>query len=77
MLNDQMLNLLSEKVDELGYTNAYVKGSDISKLKAYLDNDFIPHLVLKDLSQEEIAALSREQLQVYYEDYESHMKRMK
>ena len=67
----------SDKVDELGYTNAYVKASDLIALRAYLDEAFIPHLQLKGLSDEEIAAIPEEILKAYYEEYDAHMNRMR
>ncbi|MCR5793895.1 MAG: hypothetical protein K6G61_00935 [Solobacterium sp.] len=77
LINEQIIQIFSARVDELGYTNAYVSASDLPALQAYLDEDFIPHLLTKGLSEEEIASIPREDLKVYYEDYESHMIRMK
>ena len=76
LLNEQLLRVFSDKVDELGYTNAYVKASDPAALKTYFDEAFIPHLQLKGLSEEEIAAAPKEDLKAYYEEYDAHMKRM-
>ena len=45
--------------------------------KKHLDEDFIPHLQLKGLSEEDIAGIPKEELKAYYEEYEAHMKRMK
>ena len=77
LVNDQIVRVFADIVDELGYTNAYIKASDYPALKAYLDEDFIPHLQLKGLSEEEIAAIPKEELKAYYEEYNAHMKRMK
>ena len=77
LINDQIVSVFSDKVDELGYTNAYVKASDLTALKTYLDEDFVPHLQLKGLSEEEIAAIPEEVLKAYYEEYDAHMNRMK
>lgn len=77
LINDQILRVFSEKVDELGYTNAYVKASDLTALREYFDEEFVPHLPLKGLSEEEIAAIPKENLKAYYEEYDAHMKRMK
>jgi|GEM_PF-4283194 len=76
LLNDQIIRIFSDKVDELGYTNAYVKASDLTALKAYFDEEFVPHLQLKGLPEEEIAAIPQENLKVYYEEYDAHMNRM-
>ncbi len=76
LINDQILSVFSDIVDELGYTNAYVKASDITALKTYLDEVFVPHLQLEGLSEEEIAAIPEEDLKAYYEEYEAHMNRM-
>ncbi|MBQ4289639.1 MAG: hypothetical protein II719_00425 [Clostridia bacterium] len=48
-----------------------------SLFKKHLDEDFIPHLQLKGLSEEEIAGMPKEDLKAYYEEYEAHIKRMK
>ena len=77
LINDQLIRVFSDKVDELGYTNAYVKASDLIALRAYLDEAFIPHLQLKGLSDEEIAAIPEEILKAYYEEYDAHMNRMR
>ena len=69
--------MFSDTVDELGYTNAYIKATDLTALKKYLDEDFIPHLQLKGLSEEEIASIPQEELKAYYEEYTAHMNRMK
>lgn len=76
LINDQISSVFSDKVDELGYTNAYVKASDLTALKTYLDEEFVPHLQLKGLSEEEIAAIPEEELKAYYEEYDAHMNRM-
>ena len=76
LINEQISRIFSGIVDELGYTNAYVKASDPSALKAYFDEGFIPHLMLKGLSEDVIASIQAEDLKVSYEDYESHMNRM-
>ena len=72
----QIEQLFAGIVDELGYTNAYIKASDTAALKAHLDDGFIPHLPLKGLSEAEIAELPPEDLKAYYEDYSAHMNRM-
>ena len=77
LINDQITRIFADTADELGYTNAYIKASDLTALKAYLDEDFVPHLQLKGLSEEEIAAIPKEELKAYYEEYDAHMKRMK
>ena len=64
-------------MEELGYTNAYVKASDLTALRAYFDEEFIPQLQLIGLSEEEISAIPREDLKAYYEEYDAHMNRMK
>ena len=77
LINEQIVRIFSEIVDELGYTNAYVKASDLAALRTYFDEGFIPHLPLKGLSEEEIAAVPKEDLKVDYEEYDYHMERMK
>ena len=77
LINDQITRFFADIVDEMGYTNAYIKASDLTALIKYLDEDFIPHLQLKGLSEEEIACIPKEELKAYYEEYETHMKRMK
>ena len=77
LINEQILRIFSEIVNELGYTNAYVKASDQTALRTYFDEEFIPHLPLKGLSEEEIAAIPKEDLKAYYEEYDDHMERMK
>lgn len=64
LINEQIRQVFSDKVDELGYPNAYVKASDLTELKTYFDEEFIPHLQLKGLSQEEIAAIPAEDLKM-------------
>ncbi|MDO4416466.1 MAG: hypothetical protein Q4C20_15445, partial [Erysipelotrichaceae bacterium] len=76
LINDQISLAFSDKVDEPGYTNAYVKASDLTALKTYLDEEFVPHLQLKGMSEEEIAAIPEEELKAYYEEYDAHMNRM-
>ncbi len=77
LINDQITRIFADTVDEMGYTNAYIKASDLKALIKYLDEDFISHLQLKGLSEEEIAGIPKEELKAYYEEYEAHMKRMK
>lgn len=77
LINDQILRIFNDYVEELGYTNAYIKASDLDTLTEYLKNEFIPHLATNGLSEEEIKAIPREELDVYHEDYQTHMKRMK
>ena len=77
LINDQIVRIFENKVDELGYTNAYVKALDQAALKAFLDEDFIPHLQFKGMTEEEIAALPKEDKKCYYEEYAAHMKRMR
>ena len=77
LINSQIYAVFSDTVDELGYTNAYIKATDLTALKKYLDEDFIPHLQLKGLSEEEIASIPQEELKAYYEEYTAHMNRMK
>ncbi len=77
LINEQIVRIFSEIVDELGYTNAYVKASDRAALRTYFDEEFIPHLPLKGLSEDEIAAIPKEDLKVDYEEYDYHMERMK
>ena len=76
LVNEQISSVFSDKVDELGYTNAYVKASDLTALKTYLNEEFVPHLQLKGLSEEDIAAIPEEELHAYYEEYDAHMNRM-
>ena len=54
-----------------------MKASDLAALKTYFDKEFVPHLQLKDLPEEEIALIPKEDLKAYYEEYDVHMKRMK
>lgn len=75
LINEQLVQVFSDIVEEMGYTNVYIKASDADALKTYLDTEFIPHLSLKGLSEEEIAAIPREDLDVYYEDYVKHVNR--
>ena len=76
LINDQITRIFADKVEELGYTNAYLKASDPAALKKYLDEDFIPHLQLKGLTEEEIEAVPKEELKAYYEEYDTHLSRM-
>ena len=76
LLNDQISSIFSDKVDELGYTNAYVKASDFTALKSYFDEEFVPHLQLNGLSEGDISAIPEEDLRVHYEEYNAHMNRM-
>jgi hypothetical protein len=77
LINNQILRIFSEIVDEMGYTNAYVKATDLTLLKAFFDEEFIPQLQLKGMSEEEIAVIPEEDLKAYYEEYDDHMNRMK
>ena len=77
LINDGITRIFADIVDEMGYTNAYIKASDLTALKTFLDEDFIPHLQLKGLSEEEIASIPQEELKAYYEEYTAHMNRMK
>ncbi|MBQ4166016.1 MAG: hypothetical protein IJD85_06800 [Oscillospiraceae bacterium] len=77
LISEQILTVFSDKVDELGYTNAYIKSTDEGQLKSYLDTEFVPHLVVKGMSKEEIVAIPREELTVYYADYVTHVTQMK
>ena len=77
LIDDQLTSLFGERVDELGFTNAYLKAADVQALKDFLDNDFIPQLPLKGLTPQEIATIPREDLKAYYETYEYHINRMK
>ena len=77
LINEQISLVFSDIVEELGYTNAYVKASDPDALKDYFENEFIPHLMTDGLTEEEIASLPREDLQAYYEDYQTHINRMR
>ncbi len=77
LIDDQLTSLFGERVDELGFTNAYLKAADVQALKDFLDNDFTPQLPLKGLTPEEIATIPREDLKAYYETYEYHINRMK
>lgn len=77
VINDQINRIFADIVDEMGYTNVYIKASDLTALKKHLDEEFIPHLQLKGLSEEDIAGIPKEELKAYYEEYEAHLKRMK
>ena len=76
LINDQITRIFGDIVEEMGYTNAYVKASDPEALQKHLDEDFVPHLQLKGLSEEEIAGIPKEDLKAYYEEYAAHIKRM-
>ena len=77
LINEQITEVFDGILDEQGYTNAYIKASDKELLKIYFEEEFVPGLEIKGLSEEQIAAIPREDLKAYYEDYETHMKRMK
>ena len=66
LINDQIIRIFSDLVDEMSYTNAYVKASDLTALRTYFDAEFVPHLMLKGLSEEEIADIPKETLKAYY-----------
>lgn len=59
------------------FTAAYVKASDLQGLTDYLENEFVPGLLVKNsqLTQAEIAAIPQEELTNYYEDYAAHQGR--
>lgn len=62
-------------IEEAGYTNAYIKANDLDKLNHYFEKEFIPGLLLKDDAS--VAELTREEIAKFYEDYQTHIKRMK
>lgn len=76
LINEQMISVFSDIVAEMGYTNVYIKASDQNALKEYLDNEFLPHLALEGLTEEQISVIPREEISAYYEDYESHIHKM-
>ena len=63
LINDQMKSIFYQRAEEFGYTNLYIKASDVDALRNYLETDYIPGLTPEDVG--------------YFEDYETHMKRMK
>ncbi len=76
LLNEENNAVLIPVIEEAGYTNAYIKASNLSELSQYLEEEFIPGLICIGVSEEEIAGLTREDIAPYYENYESHVKRM-
>ena len=76
LINDQLTDVFGEVVEEFGYTNLYIKASDLIGLTRYLETEFIPGLEVKHLTDEQIAALRGEDFTAYFEDYPTHMKRM-
>ena len=76
LANEQILSIFTDKVQEFGYTNAYIKASDVTAMKAYLDEEFTTHLGLEGLTEEQIAAIPKEDLKASYEEYDAHMNRM-
>lgn len=77
LLNEDNNAVLLPVVDEAGYTNAYIKASDLEKLKHYFEEEFVPGMLCQNYTPDEVAALTREGIAPYYEDYQAHIKRMK
>lgn len=76
LLNEENNAVLLPVIEEAGYTNAYIEASNLSELSQYFEEEFIPGLICIGVSEEEIAELTREDIEPYYENYESHVKRM-
>ncbi|MGN1399646.1 MAG: hypothetical protein ACI4WG_06595 [Erysipelotrichaceae bacterium] len=77
LLNEANNAVLLSVVDEAGYSNAYIKASDPEKLKYYFEEEFVPGMLYQNYNPDEIATLTREEISSYYEDYQTHIKRMK
>ena len=77
LLNENNNSVLLPVINEAGYTNAYIKASDLDKLKFYFENEFVPGMIYNDYTLEEVAELPREKIAQYYEDYQTHINRMK
>lgn len=77
LINDQIVNVFGNQVEELGYTNAYIKAEDPDELKNYLETEFVPGLIVKDMTPEEISSFPREEAALYYRDYETQSSLMK
>lgn len=77
LLNENNNAVLLPVVNEAGYTNAYIKASDLGKLRHYFEEEFIPALLCLGYSADEVAELTREDIAPYYEDYQTHINRMK
>lgn len=63
--------------EDIGYNAAYIRATDLQALKDYLENEFVPALIVEnnEMTQEEIDAFSREEAGNYYEDYITHCGR--
>ena len=72
----QIERIFGSRMEETGYTNAYIKASDADALKAYMENEFVPALDTRGMTEEEIRSVPREAFNAYYEDYETHINRM-
>lgn len=60
--------------EDMCFTAADVKASDLQGLTDYLENEFVPGLLVKnsELTQADIDAIPRDTLTTYYEDYAAH-----
>ena len=77
LLNEDNNAVFLPVVNEAGYTNAYIKASDPDKLKHYLEEEFVLGMLFENYIPDEAATLAREDISPYYEDYHTHINRMK
>ncbi|MGM9662064.1 MAG: hypothetical protein ACI3WR_03120 [Oscillospiraceae bacterium] len=77
LLNEDNNTALLPVVSEAGYTNAYIRASDPDRLELYFEKEFVPGMLFQDYTPDEAAELSREDIAPYYEDYQTHINRMK
>lgn len=77
LCNEQINPIFYAVEEDMCFTAAYVKASDLQGLTDYLQNEFVPGLLVKnsELTQAEIDAIPREELTNYYEDYATHQHR--
>lgn len=77
LLNEDNNAVFLPVMEEACYTNAYIKASNVDALKYYLENEFVPGLLLQNSSGEKVVEMTREEIGFYYEDYQAHINRMK
>ncbi|MDD5919299.1 MAG: hypothetical protein PUD73_09465 [bacterium] len=77
LCNEQINPIFYAVEENMCFTAAYVKASDLQGLTDYLENEFVPGLLVKnsELTQEEIDAIPREEIAAYYENYAYHQHR--
>ena len=77
LTNDQIADLFADRMEEMGYTNVYIKAADLNRLKDYFESVFVPGLIVKDMAPEEVSSFLREDAALYYRDYETNDSLMK